>query len=74
MKVENYIEYAFVLVSKKIKGLAGLSCAESMMHLCELQDMLIWNGPEPQVGNWGPSTQSLFCLLLAKREWMWTTC
>ena len=26
------------------EGLAGLSFAESMLHLCKLQDMLIWNG------------------------------
>jgi hypothetical protein len=43
-----------------------------MMHLCELQDMLIWNGPEPQVGIWGqgkPSTQS-FILFDACKEGM----
>jgi hypothetical protein len=43
VKVENEIEYAFALFFEE--GLAGLSCAESMMHLCNSQDMLIWNGP-----------------------------
>ena len=72
MKVENNIEYAFALFLKK--GLAGLSCAESMMHLCNLQDMLVWNGPfEPDCFSdpkswdksvWNKVKHTVFCCCL----------
>ena len=83
-RLKNKIEYAFALFLKK--GLAGLSCAESMMHLCnnsqeyaDLEWTLFWAWSfvlllkklNELVGT-KSSTQSF--VAACKERGMWTTC